>query len=185
VFRKTHTFARQIYLTRIVLPLFVNLCLHLVLSVMTISGPKPVIAFVLGLLQGGICIYLLIQKVRQARATSLFYKSIYNYLDGAVIVLSLAMSGQILNRNTPPRAFVAYSIPILWIDLVLASRVSERSGVLMILLTEMTKGVLSFLVLLAVFVVGEFVPNYIPKLLHSNLCRFYICSVFPAARSRR
>jgi hypothetical protein len=155
VFWKIEKFGKFVYLSRIVLPLLANLMLHLALSIITAGGRKPISALVLGGVQALNCIYLAVQKGRQASGTRLFYRSIFNYIDIAVIPLSATMSAMVLSRNSLPRTFIAYSIPVLWIDLILTTRVFEPAGVLMILLTEMTKGVLPFLGLLASFIVGK------------------------------
>ena len=60
-----------------------------------------------------------------------------------------------MSRNVPPLPFIAFSTPAIWSDLLCMSRVYERVGVLIILVTEMVKGVLPFLILLGMLIVGE------------------------------
>lgn len=181
VFWKIGMFARKTYLIRFVLPLLLNMVLHMAISIIAASGHKTVASIPLAALQAGLCLFLTLQKVRQAHGTILFYRSIYNYIDLIVIGLSLAMCVQVLARRTPPRPFIAYSIPVLWIDLVLATRVYEQSGVLMILVTEMIRGVFPFLGLLSLFIIGEslaFCSNYTLFTFH----RFHFRSLLSTER---
>ncbi|KAJ8469516.1 hypothetical protein ONZ45_g16864 [Pleurotus djamor] len=159
---KMDTFGRAIYLQRVALPLLVNVALQLALSILTADGSQSTAALVLAGIQLGVIAFLAFQKLRQMRGTWLFFRSIYNYFDIGAVALSTTMAVMVLARRTPPRAFIAYSIPILWVDMILSSRVFEQSGTLMILLTEMTRGVLPFLCLLATFIVGfTFVPFFL------------------------
>ena len=99
------------------------------------------------MVQVALSAYLALMKFRQARATYLFFLSFYNFLGILVIALSLTnaifvliQAGRIISR-----AFVAYTTAIIWVDLILAARIYEQAGVMMILLTEMIKSVASFL----------------------------------------
>lgn len=155
VFWKIDTFGRFVFLTRMQLPALLNLVCHLSLGLIFSQSTIPRRAcLVWGILQLVVTIFLSIVKIRQARATALFYQIFYNYVDIASIILSFVMSGFALRRRTPSMVFVAYSTPILWMDLVLTLRIYERAGVLLILITEMIKGVLPFLGMLAMIVIG-------------------------------
>lgn len=76
-------------------------------------------------------------------------------MDIITIGLSITNAVLVLARHTLPRPFVAYTTAVVWVDVILSARVFEKAGVLMILLTEMMKGVIPFLILLALFVVGQ------------------------------
>ncbi|KAL0953213.1 hypothetical protein HGRIS_004467 [Hohenbuehelia grisea] len=163
IMSKATSFAGRVYLTRIAAPLVLNVAIHLAIGILTTrSSPAVIPARALGGVQAAINAYLLLQKARQARGTRLFFVSIYNYFDVAVIALSFTMAGFVLAARQPPKEFIAYSTPVLWIDLILAARVYEPAGTLMILLTEMTRGVMGFLGLLALFIMGfTFVPYFL------------------------
>ena len=62
------------------------------------------------------------------------------------------MSILVIGGRKPPPVFVAYSMPVLWIDLLLTGRVFEQTGVLMMLLKEMIRGIWLEFLLLAWFV---------------------------------
>jgi hypothetical protein len=155
IFWKISTFARPVYIKRIILPMTANTILHLVLSVLSGSSGQWTMKIFLATLQGLISIYLAIQKVRQYMRTSLFFESVFNSIDVIAILFSTTMSMHFLLGQTPSRPFIAYSMPVLWLDLILTSMIFEKSGVLMMLLKEMMKGVLPFLILLGLFIVGK------------------------------
>ncbi|KIJ24390.1 hypothetical protein M422DRAFT_274851 [Sphaerobolus stellatus SS14] len=155
---KINTFARRIYLTRVGLPNLLNVVLHLLLCLFSILYPRRVILRTLAGLQAAICAIWTLQKLRQARGTFLFFRSIFNYTDLISIALSITMVA-LCCKGTPPRPFIAYSMPVLWINLVLMTRVFEPAGTLMILVTEMIRGVFPFLLLLALLIIGfSFIP---------------------------
>ena len=155
VFWKIDTFGRFVFLTRMQLPAMFNLACHLSLGFIFNQSSLPVGACIIwGILQLLVTVFLNIVKIRQARATALFYRIFYNYVDIASIILSFVMSIFALRRRSPSPVFVAYSTPILWVDLVLTLRIYERAGVLLILITEMIKGVLPFLGMLSMIVIG-------------------------------
>ncbi|KAF8520010.1 hypothetical protein BU17DRAFT_65658 [Hysterangium stoloniferum] len=161
---KLKTFGQYVYLSRIVLPSLANWILQVTLSILTSGGRISTAILLLGGIQAFICAYLMAQKFRQARATRLFFRSFYNFMDIIAIGLSIANSVLVLTRNSPPRPFVAYTTAIVWTDVLLSARMYESAGVLMILLTEMMKGVLPFLILLALFMVGfTFIPFLLLK----------------------
>jgi hypothetical protein len=152
---KLKTFGQHVFLTRIVLPLLINWILQFTLSIITAGGGSSIATLVLGGVQASICAYLAAQKLRQATATRLFFRSFYNFLDIIALALSITNAVLVLARHTLPRPFVAYTTAVVWVDVILSARVYEKAGVLMILLTEMMKGVMPFLTLLAFFIVGE------------------------------
>ncbi|KAF8350991.1 hypothetical protein F5887DRAFT_1193386, partial [Amanita rubescens] len=162
VFWKIDRFARNVYLARLVLPNLVNVVVHLALSLLILDNRKLTAILILASIQVIICLYWTIQLVRRAKGTWLFYRSIFNYLDMVVIALSFTMSIICLLRQKPPRSFIAYSMPTLWINLILSLRIFEPVGVLLILVTEMIKGVLPFLLLLGLFITGfTFIPFFL------------------------
>jgi len=145
VYWKLKTFGQYIFLTRTVLPSLVNWILQFTLSIITAGGRTSIATLVLGGVQASICVYLAAQKLRQATATRLFFRSFYNFLDIIAIALSITNAVLVLSRHTLPRSFVACTTALVWIDVILSARTYEKAGVLMILLTEMMKGVMPFL----------------------------------------
>lgn len=152
---KLETFGRSVYISRFVLPLLINTCLHFTLGVLTATPHqfKTIIA-TFAVFQVLLCIYLILLKVRQALGTWLFFRSVFNYVDAIAIALSITMPILVVVGRRPPPAFFAYSMPVLWIDLLLAGRIFELAGVLMMLLKEMIRGIWPFLCLLALFILG-------------------------------
>lgn len=155
VYWKLKTFGQYVFLTRLVLPSLANWMLLFTLSILTSGGETSIAIIVLGGIQAFICAYLIAQKFRQARATRLFFRSFYNFMDVIAIGLSITNSILVLTRHSLPRTFVAYATAVVWVDVILSARAYEKAGVLMILLTEMMKGVMPFLILLSLLIVGQ------------------------------
>ena len=156
VYLKLETFGRYVFLTRIVFPSLVNWILLFALSILTSKGGTSTAILVLGGIQAFVCTYLIAQKFRQAQwATRLFFRSFFNFMDVIAITLSITNAVLVLTGHTPPRPFIAYATTIVWVDVISSPRVYETAGILMILLTEMMKGVMPFLILLALFIVGQ------------------------------
>ncbi|KIM77599.1 hypothetical protein PILCRDRAFT_91042 [Piloderma croceum F 1598] len=126
---KLETFGRSVYISRFVLPLLINTCLHFTLGVLTATPHqfKTIIATCAGF-QALLCIYLILLKVQQALGTWLFFRSVFNYVDAIAIALSITMPILVVVGRRPPPAFFAYSMPVLWIDLLLAGWIFELAG---------------------------------------------------------
>lgn len=185
---KMRTFGRTVYLTRVAGPMLVLFTIHLVVSIL-LTGRNGDINSIssngeygdyyssatstttsikaLASIEAIIAAYILLIKARQVyRVPRLFRRSIFNYIDLAAVVLGLATFGLVVSKRSPPRAFLAFSTLLLWIAALLMLRVYEATGTLLLLLTEMLHGVLPFLVLLALIVLGF---TFVPFLLLRNI----------------
>ncbi|KAJ3029012.1 hypothetical protein HDV00_009811 [Rhizophlyctis rosea] len=171
VFWKQEKFGRWVYLMRVVAPMFLVFALHFVTSIVLTNGGDEdgVPNWMKGLVgvQLVVTVYLLLLKILpMMRIPSLFFRNFYNYLDGLALGLSVAMCGFVFAGQQPPRAFLAFSTPVIWMDAVLMFRTLNRVGRLVLLVTEMVKGVAGFLMFMVVLIFGF---AFIPFLLRRNL----------------
>lgn len=185
---KMRTFGRSVYLTRVAGPMLILFAIHLVVSILLTGRTSHIdITFhdgadghsyfsvtsittsikALASIEAFFAAYILLIKARQAyRVPRLFRRSIFNYIDLAAIILGLTTFGLVVSNRSPPRAFLAFSTLLLWIAALLMLRVYEATGTLLLLLTEMLHGVLPFLILLALIVLGF---TFVPFLLLRNI----------------
>ncbi|GBF65952.1 hypothetical protein TMEN_8670 [Trichophyton mentagrophytes] len=183
---KMRTFGRSVYLTRVAGPMLILFAIHLVVSIL-LTGRKSQIDVTfhidgdsyfnvisittsikaLASVEAILAAYIFLIKVRQAyRVPRLFRRSIFNYIDLAAVILGLTTFGLAVSNRLPPRAFLAFSTLLMWIAALLMLRVYEATGTLLLLLTEMMHGVLPFLILLALIVLGF---TFVPFLLLRNI----------------
>ncbi|DAA74727.1 TPA_exp: Uncharacterized protein A8136_3043 [Trichophyton benhamiae CBS 112371] len=185
---KMRTFGRSVYLTRVAGPMLILFTVHLVVSILltgrnshiditfhdevdgdsyfsvtSITTPIKALASIEAIFAA----YIFLIKARQAyRVPRLFRRSIFNYIDLAAVILGITTFGLVVSNRSPPRAFLAFSTLLLWIAALLMLRVYEATGTLLLLLTEMLHGVLPFLILLALIVLGF---TFVPFLLLRNI----------------
>ena len=158
---KMKTFGLYIYLTRTALPMLLLFSAHLAVGVCLTQDVArdavhitPLLVFLACIEALGTC-FILSVKVRQLhRIPRLFFRSIFNYIDGAAICLGLVTFFLVVSRNSPSRPFLGFSTLVIWIATVLTLRVYRPVGILLLLLTETIIGVFSFLVLLFFIILG-------------------------------
>ena len=158
---KMKTFGLKIYLTRTALPMIILFAVHLATGVLRTGGkretskPIRIMTIMLACIEALVSGYLLAVKIRQVyRIPRLFFRSIYNYIDGIAILLGVSTSIMTASHKGPPRAFLAFATLLIWIATVLMLRIYRPVGMLLLLLTETLQGVFPFLVLLFSVIIG-------------------------------
>src|SRR5205823_14815556 len=114
--------ARQKYLERLLIPMLINLLMHL-LSGILITQDDQVGAKVTASIQLIVVIYLGLHESRKLVTKSKYWKSFFNYFNLTTIVLAFAMVIQVLNGKPPPSGvFIAFSTAIVWVNMILQFR---------------------------------------------------------------
>jgi hypothetical protein len=158
---KMQTFGHRIYLTRTALPMLLLFIVHLVMGILLTEddggsfGNITLPIIVLSCIEALVSCYILSTKIRQLyRIPRLFFRSVFNYIDGVALSLGLTLFFIVISQNSPPRAFLAFSTLLIWIATILMVRIYRPVGMLLLLLTETMQGVFSFLVLLFFIIIG-------------------------------
>ena len=155
---KMNAFGLHVYLTRTVLPMLLLFLVHFIASILltedeVINIPLPVT--ILACIEALASCFILSVKVRQIyRIPRLFFRSIFNYIEGTALCLGLAMFFLIVSKSPPSRAFLGFSTLCLWIGTILMLRVYRPIGILLLLLTETIQEIFSFLILLSFVIIG-------------------------------
>ncbi|RIA83535.1 hypothetical protein C1645_880431 [Glomus cerebriforme] len=159
--RKLDTFARMKYLERLLIPMIINLIMHL-LSGILIMQNNQVGAKAAASVQLIVVAYLGLYELRRLMTRSKYWNSFFNYVNLITILLAFTMVIQILSGNQPSAAFIAFSTTIVWVDMILQFRFYKPVGVLLIILIDMVKEISWFLTLLATLLVGfAFLPYFL------------------------
>lgn len=159
---KMKTFGLYVYLTRTALPMLLLFSTHLAAGVLlTEEFEKESVQVATTLIRVLACIeaiascFILSVKVRQLlRIPRLFFRSLFNYIDGTALCLGLTMFFLVMSKNTPSRPFLGFSTLLIWIATILMLRIYRPVGMLLLLLTETIQEIFSFLALLIFIVIG-------------------------------
>ncbi|KAK6499550.1 hypothetical protein TWF506_004179 [Arthrobotrys conoides] len=160
---KMETFGLRIFLTRKALPMLVLCISHLSISI-ALTGQHDAkkemtrdkgVLLLVGI-EAMVVFYIISIKVRQLyRIPRLFFRSLFNYMDGIALSISLAMFFMVATGVEPSRSFLGFSTLASWIAAILMLRIHRSIGMLLLLLTETVQGVFPFLVLLAFILLGS------------------------------
>ena len=158
---KLDTFAKRKYLVVLLIPMFINLILH-ILSGILITQDNPNGAKGAAAVQLIFVIYLGFHKLRQLVTQTKFRKSYFNYFDLIAIGLAFSMVIQLLSSKRPSVAFIAFSTAIIWLNMILQFRFYKQIGILLITITDIIKGISWFLTLLTILLIGfTFIPFFL------------------------
>ncbi|GBB88027.1 hypothetical protein RclHR1_14550001 [Rhizophagus clarus] len=158
---KLDTFAKWKYLERLLIPMLINLLMHLLNGIL-ITQDNQDGAKVTASLQLIAIIYLGLYKSRQLITSPKYWKSSLNYIDLTTIVLSFAMVIIVLSDKPPSAVFIAFSTAIVWVDMILQFRFYKPVGVLLIVMKDMIKEIFWFLTLLITLLFGfAFIPFFL------------------------
>ncbi|KAI8810336.1 hypothetical protein BJ742DRAFT_770359 [Cladochytrium replicatum] len=172
---KLQKFGIWTFLIRGFLPMLAMFGLHVTTSVLLTSTETtgasgnniPQLIKILVSVEVALAVFLLGIKLRSfIQSPRLIISNFYTFLDVTAIGLAVAMFIQIVLDQVPPRAFLAFSVPVLWIDVVLMLRIFQNVGTLVLLVTEMVKRVSGFLALMGSLIFGF---AFIPFLLLRNV----------------
>jgi hypothetical protein len=163
---KMKTFGSFIYFTRIALPMLFLFILHLMLSVLLTGqdtmrmNHRRASTIALASIEAVVACYVLFVKIRQIyRIPGLFFRSVFNYIDGTAVSLGLTMFFFVISKKRPPRAFLGFSTLLIWIAVVLMLRIYQPIGLLLLLLTETLQQVFTFLVLFFFIILGWYLHS--------------------------
>jgi hypothetical protein len=168
---KLDTFAKRKYLERLLIPMLINLLMHLLSGILITQGNQDG-AKVTASLQLIVIIYLGLYESKLLVTRSKYWKSFFNYIDLITILLSFTMVIRVLSNQPSSGVFNAYSTVIVWVDMILQFRFYKPIGVLLIVLKDMVKEIFWFLALLTTLLVGfAFMPFF---LLRNEVSNFVI-----------
>lgn len=162
---KMRTFGLRVYLTRTALPMSVLFFSHLSVGVLSTrrrgenENPVTVPVVALASLEAAAAGFILWVKLRQLyRIPRLFFRSIFNYIDGTALALGLTSFFLVVSKSGPPRPFLSFSTLLIWIATILTLRIYKPVGVLFLLLTETLQGIALFLILFFLILLGPHLP---------------------------
>ena len=155
---KMKAFGLRMYLTRTLVPMLMLFSLHLIACIWLTEHEVREIPFpvtVLACIEALVSSSILSVKIRQIyRIPRLFFRSIFNYVDGTALCLGFTMFFLVVSKTAPSRAFLGFSTLILWIGTILMLRIYRPIGMLLLLITETVQATFSFLVLLVFIIIG-------------------------------
>ena len=145
---KMKTFGLQINLTRTALLMVLLFTVHFTVGVLlteddyknsrSITIPTTVLVCIEALMS----YYILSVQIRQIYHISrLSLRSIFSYIDGVALCLSLMLFFLVVPQNAPSHTFLAFSTLLIWIATILVLRIYRPISMLLLLLTETMEGV--------------------------------------------
>ncbi|CAB4373498.1 unnamed protein product [Rhizophagus irregularis] len=165
---KLDTFAKRRYLERLLIPMLINLLMHLLSGILMTQG-NVYGAKVTASLQLIVIIYLGLHESIQLATRPKYWKSFINYIDLTAIILAFIMIIRVLSDKPPSGEFIGFSTAIIWADMILQFRFYKPVGVLLIVLKDMVKEIFGFLILLTTLLFGfAFMPFFILRNETSN-----------------